>query len=246
VERLPSLSIILPAYNEAENLEQAVADALDAARRWAKEYEVIVVNDGSTDGSGEMAEALAAQDPAIRVIHHPINRGMGAAVRTGTSAAVGEYLLSAAADNQVRFEELGVFAEAAGPGRVVVGCRVTGHPAVGRRIVSWGYRFSLRHLFGLRVSDPSWIKLYHRSLLDQIEIESSGFFWEAEVLIKARHLGATIIEVPASVAPRSVGRSSAFTVRGIVGTSLVMLKMWWRLRLRKVRRFPPDKRAKGC
>ena len=177
--RLPELSYFFPAHNEAGNVEALVADALEALPALAERYEIIVVNDGSSDQTGALADALAAAQPEIvRVIHHPINLGYGAALRSGFRVARYDWVGFTDGDRQFAVSDLGrLTSRIAQPDQpdVVVGFRIRRADPLIRSLYARSYRLANRIFFGLRTTDVDCAcKLFRRAALRSLRVESGG------------------------------------------------------------------------
>jgi glycosyltransferase involved in cell wall biosynthesis len=236
--RVESLSYFFPAYNEAENIEQLVAEALTELAPLARRFEIICVDDGSTDGTSAIADRLAAEHPdLVRVVHHGVNQGYGAALRSGLGAARYPLVCFTDGDRQFRIADLGrlldrmsepVGTDATTLPDVVVGYRVRrADPAI-RLAYARVYRACLRVFFGLRVRDVDCAcKLFRREALEDIRLTSGGAFLSAELLIKLRALRRTVVEVGVPHHPRTAGRASGADPRVV----LRAMRDFWRLRL---------------
>jgi glycosyltransferase involved in cell wall biosynthesis len=235
--RVAELSYFFPAHDEAENVEGLVAEALEALDGVAQRFEIVIVDDGSTDGTAAIGDRLAAEYPGVvRVVHHPVNRGYGAAVRTGLGAARYPLVCFTDGDRQFRVADVGrllerlASAEAAGsPADVVVGYRIRrADPAV-RLAYARIYRACLRLFFGLGVRDPDCAcKLFRRSALEGVRVESGGAFLSAELLIKIGLRGGRIAEEGVPHYPRTAGRASGADPRVVARA----VRDFWALRLR--------------
>ncbi len=230
--RVPALSLFFPAHNEAENIEPLVREALGALSALADQYEIIAVDDGSRDGTAELADRLAAEHLSVRVVHHPVNRGYGAALRSGFAAARYPLVAFIDGDRQFRVADLVRLIDrlnAADQPDVVLGYRLRrADPAV-RLIYARAYRLALRLLFGLRVRDPDCAcKLFRRDALEGIRLESGGAFLSAELLIKLRVRGRRIVEVGVPHYPRTAGSASGANPKVVFRA----VRDFWRLRLR--------------
>ena len=232
-----SLSYFFPAHDEAPNIEALVAEALDELGHLAQQFEIIAVDDGSSDGTAEIADRLAAEHPGIvRVVHHAANLGYGAAVRSGLAASRYALVCFTDGDRQFRIADLARLlrrldetdAQARLPD-VVVGYRIKrADPAV-RLAYARVYRATLRTFFGLRVRDPDCAcKLFRRETLERVRVESGGAFLSAELLIKIRARGGVIVEEGVPHYPRMAGRASGADPRVV----LRAVKDFWSLRLR--------------
>jgi glycosyltransferase involved in cell wall biosynthesis len=237
--RVPALSFFFPAHNEAGNIESLVADALQELPLLADRFEIIAVDDGSTDGTGALADRLAAANPeVVRVVHHPGNQGYGAALRSGLQASRYPLVCFTDGDRQFRIADLARLlermdrpAERAGDRLpdVVVGFRIKrADPAI-RLAYARAYRACLRLFFGLRVHDVDCAcKLFRREALAGIRLESGGAFLSAELLIKLGETGQSVVEVGVPHYPRTAGRASGANPRVV----LRAVRDFWRLRLR--------------
>lgn len=207
--RLASLSIVLPAHNEVDNIEPLVAEASQVAPRLANRHEVIVVDDGSTDGTGELAEELAHDYSGVRVVHNCPNRGYGGALKAGFAAATSEWVFFTDGDRQFRLDELPRFVAASSQADLVIGYRLRRSDPLHRLLNAWLYKRFIQCLFGLRVRDIDCAyKLIHRSVLDAAALESEGALISAELLVKALRMGCRIVELGVHHYPRTAGRQS--------------------------------------
>jgi glycosyltransferase involved in cell wall biosynthesis len=204
------LTVFIPAYNEAANLEHCVQVLQTRLGELGVAAEMLIVDDGSTDGSGALADQLVARMHNLRVIHHPVNRGIGAAFVTALAAARGEWLILIPADLALDPDELRRYLDAAPTADVVVGLRSNKDDYTWlRKLISWTNIRLVQVLFGMKIRQFQYISMYRTVVLRQIEIEywQSAFFL-AEILIKARDLGFRLIEVEIRYIPRQAGRAT--------------------------------------
>jgi glycosyltransferase involved in cell wall biosynthesis len=232
--RVPALSYFFPAYDEADNIEALVAEALRELDHLAERFEIVCIDDGSTDGTSEIADRLAATDPErVRVVHHETNLGYGAAVRSGLRASRFGLVCFTDGDRQFRVADLRrllarLEAEAGSPA-IVTGYRLERADRFVRLAYARIYRACLRLFFGLRVRDPDCAcKLFRREALEDIHVGSGGAFFSAELLIKVGAAGGHIVEEGVPHYPRTAGRASGADPRVI----LRAVRDFWRLRLR--------------
>jgi glycosyltransferase involved in cell wall biosynthesis len=231
--RLPALSWFFPAHNEEANLRPLVEEAMEVLPRIAGAWEIIVVDDGSRDATPSIADALAAANPGIvRVVHHRTNLGYGAALRSGLRAARHDLVAFTDGDRQFRVADLArLTARLAETDRpdVVVGYRIRRADPLVRTVYARLYRLANRIFFGLRVRDVDCAcKLFRRDALAGLRVESGGAFFSAELLIKLRESGRTVVEVGVPHYPRTAG--SATGARPSV--VLRAVRDFWALRLR--------------
>jgi glycosyltransferase involved in cell wall biosynthesis len=242
-----SLTIFFPMWNEELTIERAVAAAFEAGddlvrRGEIGEYEVLIVDDASTDDTGAIADKLAGEQPNVRVIHHEKNRKLGGSLKTGFAQARGELVLYTDAD--LPFD----MAEAAKAVRlmriyqadIVSAYRLDRTGEGFRRLVySYVYNHLVQVLFGLRVRDMNFaFKLVRRRVFDHIRLESEGSFIDVELLARAHHLGYQIVQFGVDYFPRTRGistLSSNAVIAKIVGEMTTL-----RQELQALDRLPQD------
>ena len=230
---VPHLSVFFPAYNEQNNIGKLTQNTLNVLDDIGGEYEVIIVNDGSSDGTGEIADELARCHPRVRVIHHMRNQGYGAALKTGFTSAKNDYIFYIDGDNQYNPWELKKFVALIGLSDLIVGFRIRKRYTLYRNITSFIYNLVLRLLFHLQYRDVDCaFKLVPKSLIDQINIESVRFFVDAELLIKAQHLNYSVTEIGVNHYHRDAGVS---TVQPRAILSTIRELIWFYLRMRRGR-----------
>jgi len=212
VKKNPSgISIILPALNEEKNIGLMVGECLGYLRKLKDNYEIIVVNDGSKDKTGEIAQKIAKRNKKIRVINHSKNEGYGQALKDGFAAAKYDYVFFTDSDRQFRLDALDVMYPIIKTQVVdlVIGYRLKRKDPFLRKFLSWGYNTLASFLFDLDVKDIDCaFKLFRKDIFKKIKIESKSFFFNTEILAKARFFGFNIIEVGVPHFPRTAGKSS--------------------------------------
>jgi glycosyltransferase involved in cell wall biosynthesis len=224
------ISIVFPAYNEVENVEEAARRAREAvALARIPSSEIIFVDDGSTDGTAEKVEALAAEDPRVRLVRHPRNRGYAEALKSGFAAARMKYIFYSDSDNQFDLKELKNLLPAIEDYDIVCGFRIYRFDPLTRLFLAWGYNLVARILFRIRVRDIDCaFKLFRREVFDLITIESKKFFVDTEILAKAVKHRLRVTEIGVRHYPRPAGRS---TVRPshVLSTLGELAEMWVRI-----------------
>jgi glycosyltransferase involved in cell wall biosynthesis len=229
--RLPTLSYFFPAHNEAANLRGLIEEALATLPTLADAFEILIVDDGSKDGTPALADELAAAHPEVRAVHHPTNLGYGAALRSGFAAARFEYLAYTDGDRQFKVADLGRLIDRldAGTADVVVGFRIRRADPLVRTVYARLYQLANRIFFGLRIRDVDCAcKLFRRSALEGIAVESGGAFFSAELLIKLRTRGRRMEEVGVPHYPRTAGSPTGAKPQVV----LRAVRDFWALRLR--------------
>jgi glycosyltransferase involved in cell wall biosynthesis len=231
-DRLPALSWFFPAHNEEANLEGLVSEALEALPGLAESFEIIIVNDGSRDATGRIADELTAAHPGIvRVVHHPTNLGYGAALLSGFRAARHDHVAFTDGDRQLRVADVGrLIDRLAAPDApdVVVGFRIKRADPLVRTLYARAYRLANRIFFGLQVRDVDCAcKLFRRAALEGLAVDSGGAFFSAELLIKLRAAGRSVAEVGVPHHPRTAGSPTGAKPSVV----LRAIRDFWRLRL---------------
>ena len=205
-----SLTLFFPAYYDEANIPKVVTAALRVVEELGiEDHEIIIVEDGSPDRTGEVADELAARHPTVRVIHHEKNRGYGAALRSGFLGATREFVFYTDGDHQFDLQELKKFVALIPYTDIVSGFRIKKQYSIYRKLTSFTYNLVLRMLFDIQDRDVDCaFKLYPTELFRKIEIESRDAFIDAEIAIKARLLGYRSTEVGVRHLPRVDGIST--------------------------------------
>ena len=245
--RVPRLTYFFPAHDEEANLEELVAEALETLPSLAETFEIIAVDDGSKDGTPALADDLAARHPdVVRAVHHPTNLGYGAALRSGFAAARFDLVAFTDGDRQFKVADIGRLtarlAESDSPD-VVVGFRIKRADPLVRTLYARAYRLANRTFFGLKITDVDCAcKLFRRDALERVRVESSGAFFSAEMIIKLRAAGRTVVEVGVPHYPRTAGSATGarprVVFRAVRDFWLLRLRMWAN-RSRAMRRGEP-------
>ena len=234
--RLDGLSFFFPALNEEENVAPIVEEALTVLPRFADDLEITVVDDGSTDRTGAIADELALKDSRVRVIHHGTRRGYGGAVRSGLVAATKPWVFFTDGDRQFALEDLGRLAEAADGADAVVGYRIKRADPARRLFVAWVYNRLIRLLFGGGWRDVDCaFKLFRRDVFARVPLErvrSNGAFFSPELLITLRRAGLRVRQVGVRHFPRTAHEPKGASPRVIVRAIRDLLRLRARLWLR--------------
>jgi glycosyltransferase involved in cell wall biosynthesis len=230
----PSISVVFPMWNEEAYIHRAVKAARDALARATTDHEIIIVNDASTDRTGELADALAREDARIRVVHQPQNRKLGASLRAGYALATKDLVLYSDADLPFDFQEIerAVRLLEYQQADVLAAYRFDRtSEGLLRTIYTIGYSALIRTLFRLRFRDVNFsFKLFRRALLSRIVLKSEGSFIDAEFLVRAKKAGAQVIQIGVDYFPRTRGQSTLASPGVIMGILREMVLLWRELR----------------
>ncbi len=226
VELGESLSIVIPAYNEGGNLENLVRQTLGDAKKVTQDFEIIIVNDGSTDKTGIVADLLAKTYKHVRAIHHKKNEGLALAWRTGIKACKKGIILYIEGDGQQPFCDQYDLLEKIKHADIALGTRSYRFDYTPfRKILSYGYLFLIWLFFNLKYKDVGWSQAYRRKIFDKVEIKSVTPFFDTEVIIKAQKFGFKVVEARSFYRPRETGSTSLGNIRTAYKMFTEMLKM---------------------
>ncbi|HET9015960.1 MAG TPA: glycosyltransferase family 2 protein [Thermomicrobiaceae bacterium] len=237
------LSVVLPAHNEVDNLPGVVQRALAVLPELVNDFELVVVDDGSRDGTAELADRLAAENPRIIAVHHERNRGYGAALTSGFAAATGEHIMFMDADQQFDPADLSYLAPFVGEYDVVAGYRLRRRDALYRLVYAWMFKLAVWILFGIGLRDVDCaFKVFRGDLLRSMTLTSPGALINTEILAKATRAGATWVEIGVNHYPRPSGESSGGSPRVVFRAMTETIRLWLRMRSY----MPPIGVTSGC
>jgi len=207
---MPKISIVYPMYNEEDNIYRAVQMAERELGLAADgNYEIVIVDDASTDRTGQIAEELAAADPRIKPVHHPFNRKLGGSIRTGLASSTGDIVIYMDGDIPCDLAHVHEALPKLEKADVVVGYRINRYEGVLRWIYTRVYNLLVRLLLKVYVRDINCaFKLFKRRVIEAMDLRSEGSFIDAEMLAETRRLGYTIEQIPVKFIPRQAGEST--------------------------------------
>ena len=229
--KLPSITAFFPAHNEEANVVPMTEGLLAVLPRIAERWELVIVDDGSRDRTGELADELASTHPEVRVVHHPTNRGYGGSIKSGLAASRLDYVFYTDGDRQFDPAEIERLMAHLDEADVVVGYRAHRADNVVRRLNGVAWNTLVRALFGVPVRDVDCaFKLFRASALAGIEVRADGAMISTELLARIQERGRRIVEVPVSHYPREHGSPSGGNVRVILRAFVELFRLRRQLR----------------
>jgi glycosyltransferase involved in cell wall biosynthesis len=214
-----SISLMFPVYGDELTVQPLTEKAIHMFTHLGCEYEIVIVDDGSPDRSGEIADELARVYDCVKVIHHPVNKGYGAALRTGLAACTKEVICLTDGDDQYDVWDLPKLLKVFDHYPLVITFRYKKIYSNVRMFISWAYNVVLRFMFRTHFRDISTgLRLMKRSLLNEISLESNSPFIGAELTIKAMLRGYPVGEVGIQTFPRVLGNGNSTSIRNIFAT----------------------------
>jgi glycosyltransferase involved in cell wall biosynthesis len=233
----PSISLVIAAYNESATLESVYRRCREVLSECSDDFEVVILDDASTDETGKIAARLAAEDPdVVRVLTHAQNQGIAVTFEDLNRAATREWVFDIPADGEYPPEALHQIVPLLGEFDIVVCNRTFKRYTFYRRVVSWLYRLLPRLLFGVELFDPGSTKCRRRVLIEEISPVSRGVFIEAERMIRAARRGHRVGKVDVEPERRLAGDPRGASLVNVVGAAVDLARLWWHLVL--LRRAP--------
>jgi glycosyltransferase involved in cell wall biosynthesis len=226
-----SISVFFPCYNEQGNITGVVEQALAVLERLNADFEVIIVDDGSSDGTGKIADELAGGNDRVKVVHHRGNLGYGAALQSGFKAATKELVFYTDGDGQFDIKEM--------PGLLglmeqcdIVSCyRLNRQDNLVRKINAWCWTKLVCLLFGMKIRDIDCaFKLYKREIFDNLKLVSTGALIDAEILARAARKGYRVEQRGVHHYPRTAGAQTGANLRVILRAFKELFRLWRQIR----------------
>lgn len=229
-DRPDSLTIFFPVYNDENTIERVTRKAIDVAEYLTDDYEVIIVDDGSPDRSGELADRLAAEHEHVRAVHHEVNLGYGAAVRTGLAEARNAWICFTDGDDEYDLHDLKKLWRLRDHYRLIITFRFIRRYSGIRVIISRVYNQVLRRLFRTDYRDISTgLRLVHKPVVDRLHLTATSPFIGAEITIKTMLMGYPVGEVGIQTFPREFGRGGSTSITNIRKTIVDMIRVHRRI-----------------
>ena len=233
-ENAVSISVFFPCYNEQENIARTAEQALAVLDGLTADFEVIIIDDGSSDTTGQVADGIARQDSRVKVVHHPTNLGYGAALQSGFKAAAKELVFYTDGDGQFDIQELPPLLPLIKQYDIVSCYRLNRQDNLMRKINGWGWTKIVCLLFGMKIRDIDCaFKLYKREIFDNIDLVSAGALIDAEILARAIRRGYTVTQRPVRHYPRRAGTQTGANLKVILRAFKELFELYSQIRKEK-------------
>jgi glycosyltransferase involved in cell wall biosynthesis len=232
-----SISAFFPCYNEQDNVTTMVEKSLSVLEKVGVEFEVIIVNDGSSDSTGQIADEIAGRDSRVKVVHHHTNLGYGAALKSGFKAATKKLVFYTDGDGQFDINELPPLLPLMGQYDIVSCYRLNRQDPLIRKINAWCWTKLVCLLFAMKIRDIDCaFKLYKREIFDNIKLSSTGALIDTEILAKAVRRGYTITQKGVHHYPRTAGAQTGANLKVILRAFKELFKLRGQIRREAVKR----------
>ncbi len=224
-----TLSVVAPAYNEERNIQEFLETATDALEKYTKDYELLLIDDGSKDKTLELAKEFAKKNSKVKVIQNERNLGFGATERKGLEMASMELVTLIPSDNQFYLPDLSRYLEEIKNSDIVLGFRIKRQDPLMRRVSAKMYSLAIAILFNATwFGDIDWVKMYKREIFQKIKITSTTAFVDAEILIKADKLKYKVTEIGVNHIARKHGKATGGNLKVIYRQLSDVFLYWWK------------------
>ncbi len=225
------ISLVLPAHNEEPNIRAVVEEAAQVLPTAFTDYEIVVVNDGSKDRTLEIIQELERENPHVRLVNHPVNRGYGAAVTSGFNAAAGDFIMFMDSDRQFDINDIHLLTPFTKDYDIVAGYRIKRNDPAHRLLNARIFGTAVKLLFDIQVRDIDCaFKIMRSGVLKGINLESPGALINTEMLAKANVQGCNLTQVGVNHYPRLAGEQSGANLKVVLRAFREMIRLWWRMR----------------
>ncbi|OGP23992.1 MAG: hypothetical protein A2X99_08405 [Deltaproteobacteria bacterium GWB2_55_19] len=243
----PSITVIVPCLNEEGNLREtieAIKAALSSSKRFS-DYEILIFNDFSTDGTGALAEEIKKKEKGVKVIHNPRNMGFGYNYSEGVRRAAMDYIIMVPGDNEIPAEAITRVISRAGEADCIIPYTAnTEVRALSRRVISRVFVIFINALFGLNVRYYNGTCLLKSSLLKKVPLKTWGFAYMAAILVRLLRSGSSFVEVGVDITARATGKTKAFRIKNILSVANAILALFWEVRVTERAKYgTPSRRA---
>jgi len=224
---MKSISVIFPCYNEEKNIAKQISSADSVLNKITDDYEIIIVNDGSTDKSLVLLEQMARENDKIKIISHKTNLCYGETLKSGFRHATKDLIFYTSMDNQYDFSQINIFLKYIDNNDIVIGYRAQRNDPLYRIFIARTYNLLIRTLFGLQIRDIDCaFKFFNKDIIQKLNMQSRYSFIDAEILIKAQRAGYSIKELEVRHYPRIFGSSTVgFKTIFLTLTEIIKFRM---------------------
>ena len=221
-----SISVFFPCYNEQDNVARTCKQAVEVLERLEADYEVIIVDDGSSDNTGEIADEIAGKNSRVRVIHHSPNLGYGAALQSGFKSATKEFVFYTDGDGQFDITEMPPLLELMEQYDIVSCYRINRQDNLIRKLNGWAWTKLVCLLFKMKIQDIDCaFKLFKREIFDNITMKSTGALIDTEILARAIRKGYSVTQKPVHHYPRTAGEQTGANIMVILRAFAELFKL---------------------
>ena len=221
-----SISVFFPCHNEQGIIEKLIKQTLEVLAGVSDDYEVIIVNDGSADETGPKADKLAEKNPHVKVVHHPVNKGYGAALQSGFRKAQKQWVFYTDGDGQFDIKELPGLIELTEKYDIITCYRLNRKDPLVRRLNAWAWNKLVCWIFELKIRDIDCaFKLYRREIFDKIEMKSAGALIDTEILARAHLAGYKMTQIGVRHLPREQGTQSGANIKVVLRAFRELFKL---------------------
>lgn len=229
--KLSFLSVFFPCYNEEANVERMVQTAQKVLPELAERWEIIPVNDGSKDKTGEIIDRLAKADPNVHPVQHEKNKGYGGAVISGYNASKGDYVFFTDGDLQFDLRELTLLIEKLDEGDLILGYRKNRRDPLQRKLNAFMWGSLVKSLFHFKVRDVDCaFKLIKRKVIDKVRLSAEGALVSTELLARANKAGFRFVEVGVTHYPRTAGTQTGAKLSVILKAFRELFKLYGKIK----------------
>jgi len=239
-----SISVFFPCCNEQDNIRRTVESALAVLQKLSADFEIIIVDDGSSDATGQIADEIASRDTRVKVVRHPTNLGYGAALQSGFKAATKQLVFYTDGDGQFDIDEMPPLLPLMSQYDIVTCYRLNRQDSLVRKINGWCWTKLVCLLFAMEVRDVDCaFKLYKREIFDNIQMASSGALIDAEILARAVRRGYRFTQKPVHHYPRVAGKQSGSSPRVVLRAFKELFRLYGKIRRESATRNKSGARA---
>jgi glycosyltransferase involved in cell wall biosynthesis len=226
-----SISVFFPCYNEQDNITGVIEKALEVLEKLNADFEIIIIDDGSSDGTGRIADEFAGRNNRVKAVHHRTNLGYGAALQSGFKAATKELVFYTDGDGQFDINEMPPLLGLMDKYDIVSCYRLNRKDSLVRKINGWCWTKLVCLLFGIKIRDIDCaFKLYKREIFDNIKLVSTGALIDAEILARAVRKGYRVVQEGVHHYPRTAGTQTGANFRVILRAFQELFKLWRQIR----------------